>query len=156
MLDLLLLRHADANTEAESDDARRLSDKGEGQAKKVARFIEDHDLEPDLILSSPVRRAHETAKIVAEHLDAELRVVQWAACGMTPETAMEELRAYARYDRVILVGHEPDFSQLAAQLIGLSEAENLRIRKASLTLLEVAALAPNSARLQWAIPCRLM
>jgi phosphohistidine phosphatase len=155
-MDLLLLRHADANTDAASDDARRLSEKGEGQAKKVARFIEANELELGLILSSPVRRAHETAQIVAEHLGVELITVRWAACGMTPETAIDELRAYAKFDRVVLVGHEPDFSQLAAHVLGLRDPAQLRIRKASLTFLELTAFAPGAARLQWSVPCRFM
>jgi phosphohistidine phosphatase len=155
-MDLLLLRHADANTEAATDDARKLSEKGEGQAKKVARFIEASALEPDLVLTSPIRRACETADIVAKHLGLECITVPWAACGMHPETAVSELRAYAKFDRVILVGHEPDFSQLAAHLLGLRDAAQIRIRKASLTFLEITAFAPGAARLQWAVPCRYM
>jgi phosphohistidine phosphatase len=155
-MDLLLLRHADANTEAATDDARKLSDKGEGQAKKVARFLKDHECKPDLILTSPVRRALETAEIVSEHLSAELIAAPWAACGMDSETATEELRAYTKFDRVMLVGHEPDFSRLAAHLLGLREPMQIRIRKASLTFLELATLAPGAARLQWTLPCRFM
>ena len=155
-MDLFLLRHADANTEAATDDTRRLSEKGETQAKKVARFIEAHELKPELVLSSPVRRAHETAKIVAQHVGAELISVRWAACGMQPEAALHELRAYVKFDRVVLVGHEPDFSQLAAHLLGLRDAAHLTIRKASLTHLELNAFAPGAARLHWSLPCRFM
>lgn len=155
-MDLLLLRHADANTEAATDDARKLSEKGEGQAKKVARFIEENQLEPNLVLASPVRRARETAEIVAGQLGVELIIVPWAACGMHPETALAELRAYTKFDRVILVGHEPDFSQFAAHLLGLRDAAQIRIRKASLTFIEIAAFAPGAARLCWAVPCRYM
>lgn len=155
-MDLFLLRHADANTEATTDDARKLSDKGESQARKVARFIGGNELEPDLILTSPVRRAHDTAKIVAEELGVELITVPWAACGMHPETAVEELRAYVKFDRVILVGHEPDFSLLATHLLGLRDPAQLRIRKASLTFIELTAFAPGAARLQWSVPCRFM
>lgn len=155
-MDLLLLRHADANTEATNDDERRLSDKGEGQAKKVARFIKEHGLAPELVLTSPVLRAEQTATIVAEHIGSELITVPWAACGMGPETALDELRAYSKFDRVLLVGHEPDFSLFAAHVLGLRDATQVRIRKASLTAVELTAFAPGAARLQWSIPCRLM
>jgi len=50
-----LLRHADANTEAATDDARPLSQKGISQARKVGRFCKDHNLKPDVIITSPVR-----------------------------------------------------------------------------------------------------
>jgi phosphohistidine phosphatase len=155
-MDLFLLRHADANTEAATDDARKLSDKGIGQAGKVTRFCKDNRLAPELILSSPIRRAQETAQILADDLGIELITVRWAACGMHPASAIEELRSYVRFESVMLVGHEPDFSLLAAHLLGLRDAEQLRIRKASLTLLEIGALAPGGARLQWSIPCRYM
>jgi phosphohistidine phosphatase len=155
-MELFLLRHADANTEAASDDARRLSEKGITQAKKVARFCEAHGLRPELVLSSPIRRAHETACIVAEHLGSEFMTVRWAACGMHPETALDELRALVSFCSVMLVGHQPDFSQLAAHLLGLPDSDQIRIRKASLTCIEMPALSPGNARLQWSIPCRLM
>jgi phosphohistidine phosphatase len=153
-MDLLLLRHADANTEADNDDDRKLSDKGEGQAKKVAKFIKSNGLEPDLILTSPIRRAQKTAEIVAEHLDLECTPAPWASCGMQPETATHELRDFVKFERVLLVGHEPDFSTFAAFLLGLRDPSQIRIRKASLTFLELTALAPGAARLQWSIPCR--
>src|SRR3982074_3157337 len=116
---LYLLRHADADTPAASDSARALSEKGHDQARKVARFCEAHDMQLSLVLSSPVRRAHETAQIVSATLRAELLIAPWLACGMDPEGALEELRAYRGQNSVLLVGHEPDFSQLAAHLLGL-------------------------------------
>ena len=65
-MQLYLLRHADADTDAPTDDARPLSEKGIAQAKKVARFCEAHEMHLSLILTSPLRRAHETARPVAE------------------------------------------------------------------------------------------
>src|SRR5258708_1522744 len=111
---LYLLRHADADTPAPSDAARALSEKGQDQARKVARFCEAHDMQLSIVLSSPVRRAHETAQIVSATLRAELLIASWLACGMHPQEALEELRAYRSQNSVLLVGHEPDFSQLAA------------------------------------------
>src|SRR5262249_20109618 len=133
---LYLLRHADADTVAESDDARCLSEKGLSQAKKVARFCEAHGIELDLILTSPLRRAHETALIVSAHLRAELVVAPWLSSGMHPERGMEELRDHRQHQGVMIVGHEPDFSRLAAHALGLPDEDRIAIRKASLTLLD--------------------
>ena len=155
-MELFLLRHADADTEAPTDDARPLSDKGTGQARKVARFCEARDLVPEIIVSSPVLRAHQTAEIVANELKAELISVRWLACGMQPETALDELRGFQKFERVMLVGHEPDFSLLATHLLGFGDGSRLRIRKASLTHFELPAFAPGSGILQFSIPCRLM
>jgi len=153
---LYLLRHADADTVAESDDARCLSEKGLAQAKKGARFCETHDLRPALVLSSPVRRAHETALIVSAHLRAELAVEPWLACGMHPERALEEIRSRRSNESLMLVGHEPDFSRLAAHLLGLPGEDRILIRKASLTLIDLEVFRPAGGRLQFSIPCRLM
>jgi len=155
-MDLYILRHADANTVAATDDARPLSEKGITQAKKVGRFCKEHNIKPELILTSPVRRAAETAEIVAEILKGELMIEQWLACGMQPETALEELRGYERFESVMIVGHQPDFSLLAAHLLGLQDNEQISIRKASLTHFELGAFLFGSARLCFTLPCRLM
>jgi phosphohistidine phosphatase len=56
----------------------------------------------------------------------------------------------------MLVGHEPDFSQLAAHLLGLATATALHVRKASLTLIDLGYLRAGAGCLQFSLPCRLM
>ncbi len=153
---LYLLRHADADTPATSDDARTLSEKGQVQAKKVARFCEAHDMQLSLVLSSPVRRAHETAHIVSSTLRSELLVAPWLACGMHPQQAMEELRAYRSQGSIMLVGHEPDFSQLIAHLLGMPTNNAIHVRKASLTLIDLEIFRAGAATLVFSLPCKLM
>lgn len=153
---LYLLRHADADTPAPDNDDRVLSEKGHSQAKKVARFCVANDMKPSLILTSPLRRAHETAAPVAKALDTELTVARWLGCGLHPETALEELRAIRKQESVMLVGHEPDFSELAAHLLGLPTNQAIIIRKASLTLLELDVFRAGAARLHFTLPCRFM
>ncbi len=153
---LYLLRHADANTVAANDDDRALSSKGKTQAEKVGRFCEAHEMHLSVILTSPVRRAQETAEIVAEKMRSELIVVPWLACGMHPQGALTELRAYRSQGSVMLVGHEPDFSQFAAHLLGLPTATALHVRKASLTLIELGVFRAGAGCLQFALPCKLM
>jgi phosphohistidine phosphatase len=153
---LYLLRHADADTPAPSDSARPLSEKGVDQAKKVSRFCEAHDMQLSVVFTSPLRRAHETAKPVAAASRAELIVAPWLASGMHPQSAVDELRSYQNHNSVMLVGHEPDFSQLAAFLLGLPTNNSIHIRKASLTLLELDVFRAGAASLQFSLPCKLM
>ena len=155
-MELYLLRHADADTFAETDEARPLSEKGGAQAKKVARFCEEHDIDKVRVLTSPVLRAQQTAEVVTAHLHLELSVAPWLACGMQPQTALDLLREYAGEKAVMLVGHEPDFSGLAAHLLGMPAGARIEIRKASLTRLTVQALEKGGARLDFCVPCRLM
>jgi len=153
---LYLLRHADAETKAASDEARALSEKGKAQAEKVARFCEAHEMHLSLLLTSPVRRAHETAVIVSAKMRAEMLIAPWLGCGMAPQAALEELGAYRSQGSVMLVGHEPDFSQLAAHLIGLATAMSVQLRKASLTLIELDTFRAGTGRLLFSMPCKLM
>lgn len=155
-MQLYFLRHADAATLAETDDERPISAKGVEQAKKVARFCEARGVTGIRILTSPLLRARQTAEIVAKHLGAKMQEVPWLACGMRPQEALDRLREIPRKEAVMLVGHEPDFSGLVSHLLAVPDAEHIEIRKASLTLLNVDALEPGGARLDFLVPCRLM
>ena len=154
-MQLLLLRHADANTQAPTDEARALSEKGSNQAKRMGRFCCDRGICPEIILTSPLLRAQETAKIVARELGCETVTEAFLASGASPAAILDGLRAY-RFDSIMIVGHEPDFSQLAASLIGLPDAAALRFRKAALAGLEVETFRPDCARLEFLIPAKLV
>lgn len=153
---LYLLRHADAEANAESDSARRLTEKGREQARRVARFLEAHESHLSLVLASPLRRAHETAQAVADQMRADLLIAPWLASGMRAETALEELRAFRSQTSVLIVGHEPDFSQLAATLLGLPSNHQFHVRKASLALIDLPVLRGGAGSLEFLIPCKLM
>ncbi len=155
-MQLYLLRHADADTQAESDDQRFLSEKGMIQASRVARFCDAHDIRPNFVLSSPIRRAHQTATEVANHLKSELVTVRWLACGATPEVILEQLDEYKMAPSVMIVGHEPDFSNLAGALLGSSIYGSVHVRKASLILIDVPQLTTGYGRLEFSIPVKLM
>jgi phosphohistidine phosphatase len=155
---IYLLRHAEAEMLAASDQARRLTPKGDEQALRVGKFCRRQGIEPAVILSSPVTRAVQTAKLVAKSLpEAELDEVPWAKCGMDPWAAMDELKAYAKFPSVMLVGHQPDLGGLAAALLGMPSVHPLRVRKALLIGIDASGgLATGAGTLQFFIPVRLM
>ena len=153
---LYLLRHAEAELEAPSDSARRLTTKGEEQAGRTGGFCRKHGLEPDVILSSPVTRALQTAKIVAKSLDsAELVEVPWAACGMDPRQACDELAKFSKFSSVMLVGHQPDLGGLAALVLGLGDAGALHVRKSLLCAIDVSRGFRHGV-LEFFIPAKFM
>jgi phosphohistidine phosphatase len=155
---IYLLRHAEAEMLAASDEARRLTPKGDEQALRVGKFCQRQGIEPAVILSSPVTRALQTAKLVAKSLpEVELIEAPWAACGMDPWKAMEELEAYRKFPAVMLVGHQPDLGALTAVLLGMTDVHNLRVRKALLVAIDAAAgLRTGAGTLQFFLPVRLM
>jgi phosphohistidine phosphatase len=155
-MQLLLLRHADAVDDAPSDRQRTLSEKGHAQACRCAKFCQRADLTADVVLTSPYVRARETAEPVAAALGAELIEEKFLAPGMSPETALEELAAYSKFEGVMLVGHEPDFSMLTAFLIGLRTDESVYIRKCSLTCITLPELSAGKGVLEFLTPAKLM
>lgn len=155
-MQLYLLRHADADTVAESDDQRFLSEKGMLQSKRIARFCDAHEIRPSIVLSSPIRRAHQTATEVATHLNVEMVTVRWLACGALPANTIERLDEYKTAPSVMLVGHEPDLSQLAGALIGATTYGSIHVRKAALMLIDLSRLALGYGRLEFSIPVKLM
>ncbi|MDX2082104.1 MAG: histidine phosphatase family protein [Terrimicrobiaceae bacterium] len=150
---LYFLRHAEAEDGAIDFD-RRLTPKGLEQADKVAAFCRAFGLKPDGILTSPVVRARQTADIVAKSVKVPLEVADWLACGMTPQNFAAGMAG--RRGEWMVVGHEPDFSDAIANLLGLPNAEGLKIRKASLTAVDAAVVSAGAGQLQFLVPARLM
>lgn len=154
---LYLLRHAEAEPHRPEDFTRKLTAKGERQAASVGSFLRDRGITPDLILTSPVVRARQTAAIAAKELKAEMPTeAPWLSCGMNPERALAELSGYARLDSVMIVGHEPDFSVLVAHLLDLGSSASVNVSKASLTCVELARPVAGSGVLKFLIPVKLL
>jgi len=153
---LYLLRHAEAEPYQANDFTRHLTEKGKAQAGEVAEFLASRGIRPDLILTSPVLRAKETASIVSQKLTADFSEVPWLVCGMHPETALEELASYHRLDSVMIVGHEPDFSLLIALLLGLESSLSLNVSKASLAAIDLPGILPRTGVLRFFLPVTLI
>lgn len=151
------LRHADAEPRTTTDHERKLTPKGLEQAEKVGKFITGCGLLPEIVLTSPVVRARQTARIVAEKLeDTEFSEVDWLACGMTAETCLMELKAHQGKASVLVVGHEPDFSETIAVILGLGDPAAIKVRKASLTAIELLDFQAGQGQLHFLVPSRLM
>jgi phosphohistidine phosphatase len=150
------LRHADAEQRANSDFERKLTPKGLEQSEKAGKFLARCGLLPDTVLTSPIVRARQTAKIVAEKLGIDFQEADWLTSGMTAETCFMELKALQTTPSVLLVGHEPDFSEAIAKIVGLSSADAIKVRKASVTALELDDFQPGAGQLHFLVPARLM
>jgi phosphohistidine phosphatase len=159
MLPLYFLRHADAEPSAAGGDSKRaLTMKGIAQAKRVAEFCSRSGIAPAAILHSPFRRTTETAEIVGKHLGIRLTPAKFLASGMRPEAAFDELNARRKSDgALLLVGHEPDFSELIGELIGVGGCPaHIVVKKASLILVEAGELRPGGGNLVFSLPVKLM
>jgi phosphohistidine phosphatase len=156
-VELGLLRHAHAGDPAawdRPDDLRPLSDKGRQQAERLGRLLAAAGFVPDAVLTSPRVRARETADLVAEHLDVPVRIDPRLG-GLLDLASVEDILDDAGSPvRPVLVGHDPDFSDLLAQLSG---SPGLRMRKGAFALLDVERpLVPGFAELRWLVPPDLL
>lgn len=135
---IYLLRHGDAEDGNGDDAARRLTAKGERQARAAGTALVALATSIDACLASPKVRALDTARIACE------------ALGLEPEVAAElrggpfdSLGLTAGRGDVLLVGHEPDFSSEVAHLTGA----NVKLRKGGLAIVDggtlVALLRPK-------------
>jgi phosphohistidine phosphatase len=120
---LWLLRHAEAEPHGSREDsARRLTEKGEQQARAAGAALARIGVRFDAVLYSPKMRAAQTAEIASEEWEEEQR----ALLAVHPPLAegFDARQALAAFDgldadaRVLLVGHEPDLSMLAGALGG--------------------------------------
>lgn len=155
-MQLYLLRHADADTQAPTDDERFLSEKGMIQSQRAARFCEAHEIKPDAIFTSPIRRAHQTAAVIADKLRVELKTVRWLACGAEAADILAHLNEHRNLPSLMLVGHEPDFSLLIAYMIGAAHGDNIRVRKGSLIKLIIEDFKPGCSRLDYSLPPKFL
>ncbi|MEM1295758.1 MAG: histidine phosphatase family protein [Verrucomicrobiota bacterium] len=150
---LTLLRHATAESwNLGADDfGRELVENGMHEARAAGRFAKLQGWEPDLVLSSPLVRARQTAELFSVQAGgAEATEAAFLASGMTPESGAAELRDYLQFNHVVIVGHEPDFSGLIAFLTGFPQG-NIEVKKASLWGLQCNRLAAGSAQLKYSI-----
>jgi phosphohistidine phosphatase len=154
-MQLLLLRHGKAEDCSPGGDfSRQLEEKGHEQARHAARILAAADLLPDLVLSSPVLRARQTADTFSAAAGMPGAIIQaWLSCGMSPETALAELALFPEFDRIMIVGHEPDFSRLIERCLGTT-ADCIEVRKGSITCLDLRPPKPH-ATLRFLIPHKL-
>src|SRR5271166_6955635 len=120
---LWLLRHAEAEPHGTRSDAeRRLTARGEAQARTAGVALARLDVVFDAVLVSPKARARQTAELAAESWSEKqreaLQLHQPLAGGFDAKQALDALRAVAAEGRVLLVGHEPDLSHVIVELTG--------------------------------------
>lgn len=149
---LHLLRHAHAGDPAKwhrPDEERPLSERGARQAEAVGLLLSRAGFRPDALVTSPLLRAEQTARIVGEALGVEVAVDRRLAHGFGLDDLSSLLDDLGRPSDPVLVGHDPDFSELLGELVGVP----LSLRKGAIARIDVPdEIAPGSAELRWLVP----
>lgn len=150
---LHLLRHAhagDPDAWDGPDSARPLSQKGRDQSARLGAFLAGIGFTTDALITSPKLRSVQTAELLAAPLGVDVEVDDRLAGPLDLDTLKAVLADAQEPERPVVVGHDPDFSELLAVLC---DASNVPLRKGAIARIEVdRPLRPGGGTLRWLIP----
>jgi phosphohistidine phosphatase len=158
--ELYLIRHgvAEERGDAWPDDSKRpLTEDGTSRMRKAARGLSRLGVVFDIVLTSPLVRARQTAEIVAGGLAPRPSLVNLES--LAPDAGyaalITELEKHARKPRIALVGHEPDIGELAARLIG--SRRSIEFKKGAICRIDVDDIPPTGpGQLRWFITPKIL
>jgi phosphohistidine phosphatase len=162
-MNLYILRHGIAVEHGaagyENDDERPLTSKGERKIWTIAEAMKALEISFDLILSSPLVRARETAEIVAAALKAKkrLELTDTLAHQESAKPLVDFLNDQGAVDDILLVGHEPFLSRLISLLISGDSEASVLLKKGGFCKLSTEELNHGQcATLEWLLTPKQM
>jgi phosphohistidine phosphatase len=158
--ELYLIRHGVAEDRGDAwpdDNKRPLTENGIARMRKSARGLADLGVEIDIVLSSPLVRARQTAEIVVAALNPKPALVN--VDSLAPDGSftaiVADLEKHGRKPRLALVGHEPSIGELAARLIGSRHA--LEFKKGGICRIDLDELPPaGPGDLRWMMTPKIL
>ena len=156
-MNLYFLRHGLAGDREDwtgDDFDRPLTEEGHERMAREAATLARLDIELDWIITSPLVRAYQTAESVAKQMNLLDQLVkdERLAPGFGPDKLAPLLLEYASAAALMLVGHEPDFSQTIGHLIG----GRVECKKGSLARVDLIAPTSLKGVLAWLIPPKVL
>src|SRR6266446_10113805 len=113
---IYFLRHASAGermSNPKKDERRALDETGVEQCRQIGRALAAMDVSVDAIISSPLKRAGQTASLVGNEMGHEGKLQ--LEDGLRPTASFADLRKmldkYAKHDAIMVVGHNPNLSE---------------------------------------------
>ncbi len=154
-MELVVVRHdvaedRDPGAGARADAERPLTREGRKRAARAARGLATLIEKADRVASSPLVRALETARPIAAELGLEVEEVDALAPGAKPAALADWLRTLGKVDTVVVVGHEPNLSELVTWLVSGLSTPWLELGKGGACLVELPTrVAPGQGKLAW-------
>ncbi len=146
MMQIYLLRHgiAEDAKNSQPDSERALTPEGRDKLRRVMKRARAADVAPTLILSSPYRRALQTAEVAAEVLGYRDKLVESRALAPegSPTDIWEEIRSRKDERAILLASHEPLMSSTVAYLLDCP-ALQLDMKKGALVRLDADRMGPQ-------------
>jgi phosphohistidine phosphatase len=156
---IYFLRHASAgehNANPKKDEKRALDKSGIEQCGYVGRALNALDVHVDVIISSPLKRAAQTASLVGNELSYEGKLQMEEA--LRPAATFSDFRQlldkYGKYDSIMCVGHNPNLSEFLGRAISEAGCEaSIELKKGAVAKVEMGR---NSAVLQWCVTPKML
>jgi phosphohistidine phosphatase len=153
---LLIIRHGPAGDRAEweaagrDDRLRPLTSAGKKEVRRVSKGLAELASDLDILASSPLVRAMQTAEIVAERYGCTPVTLEALAPESDPDKVVRWLGEQRSAEVVGLVGHEPDLGALASLLLAKSGSSFLTLKKSGACLLELTVpVRAGGGTLEW-------
>lgn len=155
---LYLVRHATATEriggEIRTDAERPLIAEGRKEAQEVASALKRLGVKPDVLLSSPLVRARQTAEVFADAFafKDQVELTDSLAPGGQFSQLCKVISLHKRANEVFLFGHQPDMTLLAGRLLGAEAALDMPFKKAGVCRIDVYDCPPTTpGTLKWFI-----
>ena len=151
---IYFLRHgiAEERGTGKPDSERQLTAEGIQKLKAGAKYFEALGVEPAVVYTSPLIRAHQTAEIVAKHLACPMEIKRELSPGFDNMDLGNLLRDH-RDEAIMVVGHEPDFSYTINRIIS---GGDIKMKKGGLARVDLITRAPLRGILVWLLPPRVL
>jgi len=159
-MDIYFLRHTsagEANLNPTKDEKRPLDKLGIEQSHDVGRALAALNVTVDAVISSPLRRAMQTATVVAKEIGYEDKVITDDALRSeaTYEQFQELLRRYSRKEAILVAGHNPSMSEFLNKILA-GEATNSAIELKKGAIAKVVKTGREPAELKWYMPPKVV
>lgn len=136
-MNLYILRHASAGVRRASptvDVKRPLDKEGKEQCVLVARYLNALKVQFDLIASSPLKRALQTASLVGTEVayDSKIQITEALSPSGTVSGFQTLVTSFSAYENVLVVGHNPNLPEFLGSLVCAPRAASIRMRKGAI------------------------
>jgi phosphohistidine phosphatase len=152
-MDLFVLRHGKAEQSSERADGKRvLTVDGKDEMRKIGKWMQQKKFRFDVIATSPLIRAYETAEIVARSLGQKERLAVWEELepGGDPDALSYRASRYGEDAAILVIGHEPMLSMLISRIISGHDTVSLILAKGGLAKIRNFSFDKRpSGELQW-------
>ena len=156
---IYLIRHASAGVHLanpKKDEKRPLDPDGIEQCGYMGRALAALNAQPDVVISSPLKRATQTASLIANEIGYEGKLQLEAA--MRPEASFPDFRRmlekYAKHEAIMVVGHNPNLSEFLGRSISQTGCEaGIDLKKGAVAKVETSR---NSAALHWCLTPKIL